>query len=282
MVSADSHILKFNVLSPSEVIDPYSSVIANPTSLTINNYSTIIVTLLYKDGSPLTGREVRLSANPSSNVILVQPASPTDSEGKAIGQVSSSVAQTVEVIATDLTDNVVLSQKPTIQFVAPSGGGGGGGVGRPPAREEFKILGISPKKGVNRGPKAQVKLEIFGSGFKKGIKAKLVKEKKYKEADKIEYKNSGKIIGEFNLEGLDYHKWSLKLTNPDGKERELKNCFTIYKVSDFNFDFKVDLLDFSYLASKWNSADSLADTNLDKKVDLLDFSILVSEWSNQY
>ena len=50
---------------------------------------------------------------------------------------------------------------------------------------------------------------------------------------------------------------------------------------DFNFDAKVDLVDFATLVSWWKSEDpdSPADLNKDRIVDLFDFAILVFYWT---
>lgn len=50
---------------------------------------------------------------------------------------------------------------------------------------------------------------------------------------------------------------------------------------DFNFDAKVDFLDFATLVSWWKSEDpeSPADLNKDEIVDLFDFAILVFYWT---
>jgi hypothetical protein len=50
-------------------------------------------------------------------------------------------------------------------------------------------------------------------------------------------------------------------------------------VGDFDGDGKVNVLDFSYMNSVWNTNDAKADLNKDTKVNTLDVSIMVKNWT---
>ncbi len=57
---------------------------------------------------------------------------------------------------------------------------------------------------------------------------------------------------------------------------------TFKPFGDFNSDRKVDLSDFSILATYWNQHKSTADANYDGVVDLSDLSILASHWQDTF
>jgi hypothetical protein len=68
--------------------------------------------------------------------------------------------------------------------------------------------------------------------------------------------------------------------------QKMPNCFVSSGTSiqpaivgDFDGDGKVNVLDFSYMNSVWNTSDSKADLNKDTKVNTLDVSIMVKNWT---
>jgi len=98
-----------------------STVVASPTSgLTANGtaLSTITVTVRDEQGNLVAGRAVALAVTGTGNS-LVQPPAQTDASGVATGTLASTVAQGKTVTAT-VDGSVVLSQQPTVTFVAGS------------------------------------------------------------------------------------------------------------------------------------------------------------------
>ncbi|HEX6811191.1 MAG TPA: Ig-like domain-containing protein, partial [Planctomycetota bacterium] len=83
--------------------------------------STISVTVVAGNGAPLANRVVQLTATGTNNTIA-QPAV-TDSNGQTSGTIASTTAEikTITVTIDPGADAVVLTQQPTVQFVADSG-----------------------------------------------------------------------------------------------------------------------------------------------------------------
>ncbi|HXP62925.1 MAG TPA: Ig-like domain-containing protein [Dongiaceae bacterium] len=105
----------------------FSQAEVSPSSLPADGHTpaTVTVTLLDANGSPLSGRQVTVSAvlqlasggaGPLSTVI--QPAGVTDSSGRAAATLTSARAGTALISATDVTDGVALGEQPKVQFVS--------------------------------------------------------------------------------------------------------------------------------------------------------------------
>jgi hypothetical protein len=78
-----------------------------------------MVTLLTSTNSPVAGKTVSLQATGSA-VVGTPPSATTDSSGQVSFPVTDSVPETVTLTATDTTDGVTLSQKPTVVFQTAS------------------------------------------------------------------------------------------------------------------------------------------------------------------
>ncbi|MGA9521292.1 MAG: Ig-like domain-containing protein, partial [Myxococcaceae bacterium] len=76
------------------------------------------VTVRNADGKALSGRTVTVSVSGEGNTVI-QPEGPTDAEGVAVAELTSSVAGTKEVTATVEAEGgaVTLNDRPTVAFV---------------------------------------------------------------------------------------------------------------------------------------------------------------------
>jgi hypothetical protein len=103
-------------LSTAEA-DPFAGLIANGS-----DSSSITVVVRDAHGNPVAGQTVALAASGSGNS-LVQPASPTDASGTAVGSISSTAAQvkTITVTVNPGPAQVVLAEEPLVEFVADLG-----------------------------------------------------------------------------------------------------------------------------------------------------------------
>jgi len=107
----------------SAVPDPaQSSFVAEPTSLSAdgNDAATLTVTVRDAAGSPIPGVTVMLTA--PSQVVLVQPGSPTNADGVAVGYVTSTVsgARVVAAAVGSLTLGSVTFGSVTLTFTCPT------------------------------------------------------------------------------------------------------------------------------------------------------------------
>src|SRR6185503_17780199 len=95
---------------------PATGVIADGTAI-----STITVTVRDSNGNPVAGQAVQLAATGSNNTLL-QPGV-TDAFGVATGTIASTTAETKTITATvnPGASQVVVTQQPTVQFVANPG-----------------------------------------------------------------------------------------------------------------------------------------------------------------
>jgi hypothetical protein len=95
-----------------------STVVANPEIVSARPgfFSTITVTLLNAANNPVPGKVVSLSANGGSSQISA-PSGPSDANGRVTFTVSDTVMEDVTYTATNVTDNVVISQTATVSFI---------------------------------------------------------------------------------------------------------------------------------------------------------------------
>ncbi|HWP38546.1 MAG TPA: invasin domain 3-containing protein, partial [Gemmatimonadales bacterium] len=120
LVSATS--AAFNI-EPSPEVDPTRSAAAASPNLGIvaNGTDSTIVTVTVRDpaGNAIPGQTVQLAATGTNNT-LTQPAGTTNASGVAIGRLKSTRAEvkTITVTVNPGPNQVVLSQQPTVQFVA--------------------------------------------------------------------------------------------------------------------------------------------------------------------
>jgi hypothetical protein len=105
----------FSVTTTAGAIDPGISTVVATSPIIANGTASSIVTVTVKDAqsNPISGVTVALSVSGSANPL--NPGSPTDANGIAIGQVTDTVAETVTVTVT--ADGTGLTASPVVQFV---------------------------------------------------------------------------------------------------------------------------------------------------------------------
>mgnify|MGYP005845930881 CR=1 FL=1 len=99
-----------------------STVTASPTSLDVNQTSTVTITIYDSFGNPLAGHAVSASSDQAGDVITFSAAQ-TDANGRIYAYVTSASAHTSTITARDTTDGVTLTAKPQITFnpvIAPT------------------------------------------------------------------------------------------------------------------------------------------------------------------
>ena len=85
----------------------------------------IVVQLRDANGSPVSGKTVRLSANSSSSAVISPPSAVTTTDGGSVlFSVKDSVTEVVTLSAIDDSDGIVLSATVQVKFVVPPAVGG--------------------------------------------------------------------------------------------------------------------------------------------------------------
>lgn len=104
-------------LSKVPTVDPGNSKLEATSPATANGISesTVTVTLLSSADEPISGKRVTIEVSGSGNTVLPSE-SVTNNQGIAIFKVSSTVAESKQVKATDVTDNITLSKDAEILF----------------------------------------------------------------------------------------------------------------------------------------------------------------------
>ena len=104
-----------------------STVVASPTTVVADGANTATVTVTLKDtnGNPVTaGKSVTLSQGTGHSTIAVNGSTgsttTSNGSGQAIFTVSDNDAESVTYTATDTTDDVTVSQTPSVTFSAPT------------------------------------------------------------------------------------------------------------------------------------------------------------------
>ncbi|MCP4391918.1 MAG: DUF11 domain-containing protein, partial [Gammaproteobacteria bacterium] len=106
-------------LNRSSLIDVVnSSVTVDPPLVTADgvDFSTITVTLLDINGDPLAGRMVSIASSRGALDVIIQPASPTDANGVATGQISSLTSGITQVQVTEVAESALLNDQPDVMF----------------------------------------------------------------------------------------------------------------------------------------------------------------------
>lgn len=99
-----------------------STVVAVPTSVPADTYTTATITVTLKDsaGTPVPGKTVTLAAGSGSSVITTISGT-TDASGIATFSVKNGTTEgPITYTATDTTDSIVITQTAQVTFTAPS------------------------------------------------------------------------------------------------------------------------------------------------------------------
>jgi MSHA biogenesis protein MshQ len=106
----------FGAVSPT-----LSTVVAIPTSVPADNYTTATITVTLKDsaGTPVPGKSVTLAAGAGSSTITTV-SGVSDASGVATFKVKDGTVETITYTATDTTDSIVIAQTAQVDFTTPS------------------------------------------------------------------------------------------------------------------------------------------------------------------
>ena len=110
------------VIAPGDVSSTRSTVVASPVTGVVANgtqMTTLTVTVRDANDNPVSGQTVQFAVTGAGNT-LAQPSATTDANGVATGTLASTTAETKSIFAVvnPGTVQVVLSQSPTVQFIA--------------------------------------------------------------------------------------------------------------------------------------------------------------------
>ena len=98
-----------------------STVVANPTSVVANGtmVSTITVTLLNANSSPVSGKTVTLAQTSGPGTPTIAPASGTSNSSGVVTFTATSTTAGADIFtATDTTDSITITQTATVTFTA--------------------------------------------------------------------------------------------------------------------------------------------------------------------
>ncbi|HPN53951.1 MAG TPA: Ig-like domain-containing protein, partial [Anaerolineaceae bacterium] len=127
-----------------------STLTVSPDSLTANGTETAQVVVSIKDalGNPMPGRDVRVESS-GQNITIDQPELTTDAQGQVTATLHSTVAQTIEVKARDLAENILL---PTVKQITFQPG---------PVDPQRSIFAVNPQAiTANNGMTASVTITL--------------------------------------------------------------------------------------------------------------------------
>ena len=96
-----------------------STATASPTSLEINQTSTITITLKDSQGKKVANHQVTMTSDQGGDTIWYN-LSRTNGQGQILGYLSSGSPHTSTLTITDVTDNIILSAHPQVTFNAPA------------------------------------------------------------------------------------------------------------------------------------------------------------------
>lgn len=103
---------------PGTVDPATSTVTASPSTAPADGSTTVAITVTLLDpfGTPVTGKTVTLAQGSGHSSISPSPGAVTDSDGRALFQVSDATAEAVTYTAVDTTDHVTLTSSATVGF----------------------------------------------------------------------------------------------------------------------------------------------------------------------
>ena len=121
VVPDDTPTIEF-IADPSTIDAGLSSAVAVPNTNVVADdveLSTITVTVRDAQGNPVPGQSVQLASTGTGNTVT-QPGGSTDASGQVTATIASTVAElkTLTVTANPGASQVVLTQQPTVDFIA--------------------------------------------------------------------------------------------------------------------------------------------------------------------
>lgn len=106
-------------LNRAGVVDPNNSSVTVDPPLVVSDgvsFSTITVTLRDSNNQPIAGRTVSLASSRGGVDVITQPFGPTDANGVTTGQIRSTMNGAALALATDVGDNMLLTDQPQVLF----------------------------------------------------------------------------------------------------------------------------------------------------------------------
>ncbi|MBN2015490.1 S8 family serine peptidase [Candidatus Dojkabacteria bacterium] len=149
-----------------------------------------------------------------------------------------------------------------------------------------KVSTVSPNYSHNSGSRYSKTLTVSGLNFRSGMEVKLMRSGQGDiNCSNVNVSSTTQLTCDLNTLGKIEKYWNVYGKNYGiNTTSDIRyNYFYIFRRSDLNRDWSVDIFDFSQLLGEWNhSGDWISDINGDNWVDLLDFSQMLGEWSLGY
>lgn len=100
--------------------DTYSQLSLSPQNVEIAESSEVLITAYNGDGTPKVNRTIQIYESSNSASVTIAQPSLTDSNGKTVGKISSSVAGTYRICGRDITDGILVDiQHCELLYVTP-------------------------------------------------------------------------------------------------------------------------------------------------------------------
>jgi uncharacterized repeat protein (TIGR01451 family) len=106
-------------LNRANLVDPNNSTVTvDPPVVTADGiaFSTITVTIRDGDDQPIAGQMVSIVSSRGALDVVTQPVNPTDINGVTTGAIRSTLNGPAQVLATDVTEGVLLNDQPQVLF----------------------------------------------------------------------------------------------------------------------------------------------------------------------
>lgn len=149
-----------------------------------------------------------------------------------------------------------------------------------------QVISISPNYSYNSWSRYEQAVKVNGLNFRSGIEVNLTKSGQSDvSCSSVNVVSSTELTCDINTNGYATRNWNLYVKNYgiSTSGNSGINYFNVFRRSDLNTDWSVDIFDFSQLLGEWNrSGDRISDVNGDSSVDLLDFSAMLGEWAGSY
>jgi len=178
-------------------------------------------------------------------------------------------------------DSYYLNNKLTATYNAKTGKSKTFNVTHP----NVTLSSVSQSYGYRSYSRYSRTLTIKGSNFRNGLTIKLKRSGHEISCSSVSLQSASQFTCKANTLNGSAGYWNVYVRNLgiSTTARTLSNKFGIYRRSDLNRDWSVDIFDFSQLLGEWGRNDApISDMIEDDIVDVLDFSIMLGEWIEAY
>jgi subtilisin family serine protease len=149
-----------------------------------------------------------------------------------------------------------------------------------------KVVSVSPNYGYNAGSSYIQNVTVTGINFRSNISVRLQKSGQSDiTCSNMNVNSTTKLTCRFNTLAKVTKYWNVYVKNYgiSTSSNVGSNFFSVFRRSDLNRDWTVDIFDFSQLLGQWGrSGGVISDINGDNTVDLLDFSSMLGQWVSSY